>query len=477
MRRALILGGCTAAALRMFGKAHAQPAKVLASASASVLKIDAGTHTASGFLWPDAQHVVTALHVVDNARAIIGHLVDAQGKIEASHPLRVVRVLKAADLVMLRLPAPLARPALTLNTSLPAVKQTMDALGFPLNSPGASATEVKRRFGGDRLNSILPPQVLATLKDYPSATLEILNLEGNLVPGLSGAPLLDSSGRVVGVANGGLEAGAVGICWGIPAKHLAPLAQSSDNQLPRAVAIKQLFAADLQANVKTLPPLSGVTLTRLRSRSFAQLAATADDGLGLRQLAMLFQAFQPETFSYDIYQDLRLGATLAVPEGAALRSQGDFITVQGPGWPRMSMVVQIRSSANGAEAQRQSEMFERAVTQMATAGTLVTLDPAWSYLGAMQKGTLLVNRKGYYRVRLKDGFWQREAYLFGTYATNGRAFLGVAAVNIDDSVATGLLELQCVQGLSHPRCLELMDQRRAWAQWVLAAQFSTFPPE
>ncbi len=476
MRRALILGGCTAAALRLVGQTQAQPANVLAAASASVLKIDAGTHTASGFLWPDAQHVVTALHVVDNAQGVVGHLVDAQGKIEASHALRVERVLKSADLVLLRLPAPLARPALALNITLPAVKQVMDALGFPLNIPGASATEVKRRFGGDRLTSILPPKVLATLTDYPSATLEILNLEGNLVPGLSGAPLLDSSGRVVGVANGGLEEGAVGICWGIPAKYLEQLAQSSDTRLPRAAAIKQLFAADLQANVKTLAPLNGVTLTRLRSRTFAQLSASADDALGLRQLAMLFQVFQPENFKYDIYQDLQLGATLAVPEGSKLRSQGDFITVQGPGWPRMSMVVQIRSSANNAEAQRQSEMFEQAVTQLGTPGAFVTLDPAWSYLRPMQKGALVVNRKGAYRARMKDGFLQREAYFFGTVATNGRAFLGVSAVNIDDSAPTGMLEAQCMQGLGHPRCATLVDERRAWAQMVLAAQFSTFPP-
>ncbi len=477
MRRALILGGCTAAALRLVGQAQAQPAIVLASASASVLKIDAGTHTASGFLWPDAQHVVTALHVVDSAQNVVCQLVDARGRIEASHKASVARVFKAADLVLLRLPAPLTRPALALNTRLPDVRQTMDALGFPLNIPGASAIEVKRRFGGDRLNSILPPKVLASLKDYPSATLEILNLEGNLVPGMSGAPLLDSSGRVVGVANGGLEEGAVGICWGIPAKHLTQLEQSSDTKLPRAAPVKELFAADLQASVRTLAPLNGVTLTLLRRRTFAQLAATADDQLGLRQLSQLFQVFQPDAFRYDVYQDLRLGATVVVPEGAELRAQGDFITVEGPGWPRMAMVAQVRASANVAEAQRQSESFERGVLELDSPGTHVTLDPQWSYLGAMQRGTLGVNRKGYFRSRLSGGLMRPDAYFFGTLATNGRAFLGMVARNIDDSPATRMLQAMCFKGEPLPQCPTLIDQNRAWAQMVLAAQFSTFPAE
>jgi hypothetical protein len=481
MRRALILRGGAAAALSLVGgiggvgPARAQAANSLAAASASVLKIDAGTHTASGFLWPDAQHVVTALHVVDNAGKITGHLVDARGRIEASHALQVARVLKSADLVLLRLPAPLARPALALNTQLPAVKEVLDALGFPLNIAGASATEVRRRFGGDSLNSILPPKVLASLTDYPSTSLEILNLEGNLVPGLSGAPLLDRAGRVVGIANGGLEQGAVGISWGIPAKHLADLQRSNDSRLPGVAAIKQLFSADLQANVKTLPKLGGVTLTRLRSRSFEQLAASADDALGLSQLATIFQVFDPLSFRYDIYQDLELGAALAVPEGAELRSQGGLIIVQGPGWPRMSMALQIRASADIHEAQAQSEAFEQAVTQEGAPGTMVVPDPAWTYLAPLQRGNLLVNRKAATRARLRNGFWQAEAYFFGTVATNGRAFLGVAAINKDNSDATNSLEMQCSHGYSHPRCPGLIAQLRAWAQLVLAAQFSTFP--
>ncbi len=479
MRRTLILGGLTAASLRATGLAFAQPqpaGQMLARASASVLKIDAGNHSATGFLWPDASHVVTALHVVDGAPRIVGHQVDRQGRITASHALAVERVLKDSDLVLLRLPAALPSPPLAASAGAPAVKQSLDALGFPLNIPGASNIEVKVRFGGTQLRSILPPKVLEQLAEYPSPAAEILNLEGNLVPGISGAPLLDAEGRVAGIANGGLEEGALGICWGIPATQLARLQQSADTRLPGAPRVAQLFAADLQADVKTLPRLAGVTLTKLRSRSFLQLAATADDQLGLAQLGNVFQGFQPASFRYDVYQDLSTGASVAVPEGARLFEQGDFIAVQA-GDGRMAMLLQVLPVRSLDEAQRVSLQFEQRITGYGTPGTNVMADPAWSYLQPMQRSGVIVNRKAAYRLRMVGGQWLRDAYFFGTEASNGRAFLGVAALNHDDSPMTNLREMSCFQGPNQPGCQQVIAQRRLWAQMVLGAQFSTFPQQ
>lgn len=479
MRRALILGGLGAASLRAAGLAFAQPqpaGPMLARASASVLKIDAGGHSATGFLWPDAAHVVTALHVVDGAARMVGHQVDRQGRIAASHPLAVERVLKECDLVLLRLPNALAAPPLPLLAGAPAVKQTLDALGFPLNIPGASNIEVKVRFGGTQLRSILPPKVLEQLNDYPSPGTEILNLEGNLVPGISGAPLLDAEGRVAGIANGGLEEGALGICWGIPASQLARLQQSGDTRLPGGQRVAQLFAADLQADVKTLPRLAGVTLTKLRSRSFGQLATTADDQLGLAQLSNVFFGFQPAGFRYDVYQDLATGASVAVPEGARLVEQGDFVAVQA-GDGRMAMLLQVLPARGLDDAQRLSLQFEQRVTGYGTPGVNVMADPSWSYLQPMQRGGVIVNRKAAYRLRLVGGQWQRDAYFFGTEASNGRAFLGVAAVNRDDSPMTNLREMSCGQAPQQPGCQQVIAQRRLWAQMVLGAQFSTFPQQ
>ena len=46
---------------------------------------------------------------------------------------------------------------------------------------------------------------------------------GNMQPGHSGGPIVDADGRVVAIADGGLEDGAVGLSWGIPISYALAL--------------------------------------------------------------------------------------------------------------------------------------------------------------------------------------------------------------------------------------------------------------
>ena len=475
MRQALTaLRAASAAVLVCLpGPAGAEPTEVFRRASESVVKVEADNNAASGFLWGDGAHAVTSLHVVDGKRRITVHYVGRDGKIVASTAAVVERLLKESDLVLLRLQAPQNRKPLTINTTAPTVKQSLDALGFPLNIAGYSSTEVKVRFGGNQLRTILPPKVLRQITDYPSTSIEILNLEGNLVPGLSGAPIIDSEGRVVGIVDGGLEDGAIGISWGIPASHLPRLAQSTVTQVPGVSRIAELFAADLQADVEPTKALGSFGLTKLRSRTYQQLAATADDKLGLAQLTVLFQMFDPNSFRYDVYQDLASGATVVVPEGAQISAQGSFIAVS-TGDRRMSMKIQVKGLVNPNEAQLHALAFEQQLVGLG--GNVVAApDPAWSYLVPITRSGVTINRKGIYRGVYQGGLLQPDKYYFETLATNGRSLLGVAAVNDDSSVPTVNLEAACGQGLADPRCEELWRSRRVWAQMVLGVQFSSFP--
>jgi len=475
VRQALRALGLVAALLPCaLPAARAQPGEVLRRASESIVKIEADNNAASGFVWSDASHVVTSLHVVDGKQRITAHYVGPDGRIVASSPAVVERVLMESDLVLLRLRAPQGRKPLVVNATAPTVKQALDALGFPLNIAGASSTEVKVRFGGNQLRSILPPKVLGRIADYPSTTIEILNLEGNLVPGLSGAPIVDGEGRVVGIVDGGLEEGAIGISWGIPASHLQRLAQSTVSTLPGTPRIAELFAADLQPAVEPTRRLGGgVGLTKLRSRTFAQLSATADDKLGLAQLTYAFQMFGPDSFRYDVYQDLASGATIVVPEGAILTSQGAF-TVVNTGDPRMMMKIQVRPLANPMEAQQQALAFEQQLVEYNPA-MMVTPDPAWSYMRPMTRFGITISRKGIFRSVMLAGMLQPDRYYFETLATNGRTQLSVAAVNNDSTPATMNFEAACSQGLADPRCQIVYRSRRIWAQMVLGVQFSSFP--
>jgi S1-C subfamily serine protease len=450
---------------------------VLERAAASVVKVEAGSAAASGFVWRDSRSVVTALHVVDGQGPISVHYVDRNGRIVASSMARVERVLATSDLVLLALDEPQRREPLPVNASPPRVKEQLDAVGFPLNIAGISNTEVKVRFGGNELRSILPPKVLAGFGAYPSTTEEILNLEGNLVPGLSGAPILDSSGRVVGVVDGGLESGAIGISWGIPARFLETLAASTVRELPGARGIAELFSADLRANVGATRNLQGGRFVKLRTRSFEELASTADDQLGLFQLAQAFsmQNFDPMQFRYDIYQDMTTGATVVLPENATLSEDGFFVTAS-VGDPRMSVKFHVAPVADTYAAQNLSLEFENRLTNPEqSAWVQVMLDPEWSYLQPINRFGVLVNRKAIYRNLASAYGLMTDKYFFETLATNGQTLLAVAAVNDDNGPAMAQLEAACGQGYLDPRCSQVFQSRRTWAQMVLGVQFTSFP--
>ncbi|QPF74123.1 hypothetical protein G8A07_15175 [Roseateles sp. DAIF2] len=184
--------------------------------------------------------------------------------------------------------------------------------------------------------------------------------------------------------------------------------------------------------------------------------------------------FQPEAFQYDIYQELRSGATVAVPEGAKLSPRADGFIEAALGDPRYALLIQLLGSQNAAQAHRQAEAFELALARPGP-GKLLQADPQWSYLRPLQRGPVLVNRKAYARFAQQGAMLVGEQYFFETVATNGRSFLGVAAINNDVTPATLMLEQACGMGQPDPRCQQAFRSRRLWAQLVLGTQFSSFP--
>ncbi|MEM1142018.1 MAG: serine protease [Pseudomonadota bacterium] len=473
------LGAVFLAACLVTVGAHANE-RVLQTVADSVVKIETSASAASGFFWRDATTVVTSLHVVDGQDRIVAHRVDRNGRIEASSKASVERVLKESDLVLLRLAKKLGGAPLRENSQPPVVKQRLDAVGFPLNIAGYSNTGVAVRFGGNQLRSILPPKVLRSLGEYPSKTVEILNLEGNLVPGLSGAPIVDERGLVVGIVNGGLESGAVGISWGVPAPQLAKLAQSSDRTLPNQRNVRELFSADLDVEVGSAINLGSGRFTKLRTRSFEQLAATADDQLGLSQIAMLYSNYNPWSFRYDVYLDTESGATLVLPEGVNVEDVGAFMQASvGNRQIDLRFRVEPVRSANMQGIDQQSILLENALLNP-YGDSLLTLDQQWSYLGPVTQQGVTVRRKAVFQNgynTMLNGYpvTVSDKYFFETLATNGSHLLLTAAVNHDNSFDMRQLEFTCSYNPQYAGCYEFFESVRVWAQFVLGVQFSTFP--
>jgi S1-C subfamily serine protease len=156
---------------------------VYRAAAPAVVSIDAGDRTGSGFLVDDAGHVVTNAHVVGDAQKVE---VSVGGRRVSAHPRGVER---SVDIAVLQLDGPAgdATP-LAFAADEPRMGDPVVANGSPFGLQGSLSTGIV---------SGLRRQI-----DSPNgfAITGTIQTDAALNPGNSGGPLLDMSGRVVGVA-------------------------------------------------------------------------------------------------------------------------------------------------------------------------------------------------------------------------------------------------------------------------------------
>lgn len=102
----------------------------------------------------------------------------------------------------------------------PSKQDKVSTIGYPLG--------ILEQLTSTQLNLRTPPlKKLSTLllkRDYkkmgdrksPDINKEVLSIEGVLLPGHSGSPIFNANDQVIGIGNGGLKKGSVGISWAIP---------------------------------------------------------------------------------------------------------------------------------------------------------------------------------------------------------------------------------------------------------------------
>jgi len=90
-----------------------------------------------------------------------------------------------------------------------------------------------------RLTTLIPPASARAFekRKSPYEGINVLNIEGNLVAGDSGAPVLDSRNRVAAIVDGGLLGGIAAISWAIPIQSIvwkdASVSRPTLNELAR----------------------------------------------------------------------------------------------------------------------------------------------------------------------------------------------------------------------------------------------------
>lgn len=172
----------------------------------------------TGFRVQGVKGIITALHGVADCQRITasskkGLLLDLPlviRKIDADHD---VALLSSAQID--------SAPDGGLNVADNVAWESLGAVkvyGHPYGISSLETTLALRNPPLKPLKDLVPAAPLSILKERrsPNHLINVLNLQGNLLPGHSGAPVLDSRGHVVAVANGGLREGFAGISWAVP---------------------------------------------------------------------------------------------------------------------------------------------------------------------------------------------------------------------------------------------------------------------
>lgn len=174
----------------------------------------------TGFRLKGVSGIITALHGVLGATSISAR----NNKNEVISYLTIAQVDIDNDLALLTYPE--AERQITKGferaDGIVAPQVELYTQGFPqgielYQKPVRAGTPVIRK-----LRELIPSTDIKTINEFverrsPSLDIEVISIDGNLVKGQSGAPVLISSqNRVVGIVNGGILGGAAGISWAIP---------------------------------------------------------------------------------------------------------------------------------------------------------------------------------------------------------------------------------------------------------------------
>ena len=169
---------------------HASPAAVFITSLAvqqnlfSLNEREIPQGAGSGFIWDRQGHVVTNFHVISGADAAKVTLAD-----QSTWDAKVVGVAPEKDLAVLKIDAPANRltPLPLGNSETLRVGQSVFAIGNPFGFDQSLTTGVVSALGREIQSAAGSP-----IRD-------VIQTDAAINPGNSGGPLLDSSGRLIGV--------------------------------------------------------------------------------------------------------------------------------------------------------------------------------------------------------------------------------------------------------------------------------------
>jgi len=155
--------------------------------SMNVTEIPSGT--GSGFIWDDEGHIVTNFHVIENVATRRGGKISVTLSDQSSWEARLVGVEPSKDLAVLKVDAPVDKMIpipIGISSSL-RVGQSVYAIGNPFGLDQTLTTGIISALGRE----------IESRNGRPIR--DVIQTDAAINPGNSGGPLLDSSGRLIGV--------------------------------------------------------------------------------------------------------------------------------------------------------------------------------------------------------------------------------------------------------------------------------------
>lgn len=173
----------------------------------------------TGFRVQGVAGMVTALHGVADCKTVSA--VADDGGIFTDLVIAAVDI--DHDIALLRSPdlADLSTDGLAVSTLAPTeiLTASLRIVGYPLGLDKQDVDSIESVRDIEPLDGVIPDDEESTSflkRKSPDIDIEVLNLQAQLLPGHSGAPVLDEANGLVAVGDGGLRGGTVGRSWAIP---------------------------------------------------------------------------------------------------------------------------------------------------------------------------------------------------------------------------------------------------------------------
>ena len=196
-------------------------------------------------------------------------------------------------------------------------------IGYPFGIDGQDLKEHLTAHGTEILGKRLTPKARMELqkRKSPRTSIPVLRIEGEIVHGFSGAPILNDKNEVIGVADGGLQIGSE-ISWAIPFDQIIWTDASGQHMVAEMKRIEPLPAF----------ALSSLTLQISRSKTLMLQQMRSDEMMDWYAAQEYAEKMNRE--SLEGYSDWRLPAVGELQELAKFikSSPGSYSDIDMPYW-------------------------------------------------------------------------------------------------------------------------------------------------